>query len=1059
MDYDLFAQRLQEIARTDPSMADNNATNDASNNNGDETTMPDQVIATDNQSPTAGPSTSTAVQDVVMADVNNSSQDEDEDMPALQSISDSDSDVENDVHEVEMHTLVDDPPLPEITPAGSVPAPTPTTSVPRPNRRARVEDDEDDERDRRHPSERISTPLASNGQSTASSSSAASRNSSTPPSNANPRPQTRTHPLPFPFNLFTPPPPPSQPRTQPTPAAEATEAPRPPPAQPQLPPFLSGGIAISIDIGGDQPPVFNATPFNPGGNPDTGADGPQNFADFFTNPGFLNDLFGIEPDVDDPERAERLINGLEEVPIGLVKRLERVGGMTGANGTELSGGDSGCAVCWEKLLDPELLEAYEKQLQNGEKDNKVELPKIVSLPCAHVFHAECLRPWFSRPKQTTCPTCRFNIDPENLTFVPYRQRRRAQQERAQREAQASATNTTPAPASTTSSGAAGPSATAAPSASTSTSEASQEARGRMGPPPVPNTNPNPQPSRRPSSEPPTNRRPRPATGFGPEVVQSFAVPGGHVVIVNHPIGIITDAQGRPTGGSGQRTQANTGANGQEGATSPPAAAAAGSSANAGTSDASASTATPQPASPPVFGPPPPPSTTTPPNATRRTTMPGGGNLPPGVVAFDLHLPFPLPFMQPPQQPANNNNAANTTSNAANPSTPTPSAAPATPPQQEARGGQPAPPPLRLPRMGFAGVNFANRQPAQPMSFGELLRAMYAPPPTNENGEGATNNAAPTDANAEAGPSTSTAQPAQSEATTETASNPSSRQSTPSGNDSNATNTSATNENGSGNDANANANAEGAANPQNEQDAFTNFARSFANSLNNPAFLFRLLMGAALAGGPMPGGGLGATFGVPLGGGAAGGAAPGAGAGARGPRTEQPKKDWTPPPAPGPTLRQRVERREREAGLRCCDVSCGVGPSDDDPFVSLTDAVKRQFSIRPKPAEGSTLLDEADTLAATSSSDSLSTSASSSASSSTNAGADGKASSTEGPKQRVEAVCPHTFHSSCLVSAERVASRGADAVMRDGVVEVSCPVCRGEGCVSRGDWEQGVRDLA
>ncbi|KAJ7809620.1 hypothetical protein B0H14DRAFT_3758999 [Mycena olivaceomarginata] len=45
--------------------------------------------------------------------------------------------------------------------------------------------------------------------------------------------------------------------------------------------------------------------------------------------------------------------------------------------------------------------------------------------------------------------------------------------------------------------------------------------------------------------------------------------------------------------------------------------------------------------------------------------------------------------------------------------------------------------------------------------------------------------------------------------------------------------------------------------------------------------------------------------------------------------------WAPPPPQGPTLRDHVEHREREAGLRCCAMSCCVGPSDEDPFVDAS----------------------------------------------------------------------------------------------------------------------------
>lgn len=62
-------------------------------------------------------------------------------------------------------------------------------------------------------------------------------------------------------------------------------------------------------------------------------------------------MFG-EPEKDDPERAKRLINGLEIVPKGLVRRLERVGGAPGAHEESATqAGDVMCAVCWDTLLD------------------------------------------------------------------------------------------------------------------------------------------------------------------------------------------------------------------------------------------------------------------------------------------------------------------------------------------------------------------------------------------------------------------------------------------------------------------------------------------------------------------------------------------------------------------------------------------------------------------------------------------------------------------------------------------------------------------------------------
>ena len=156
---------------------------------------------------------------------------------------------------------------------------------------------------------------------------------------------------------------------------------------------------------------------------------------------------------EDPERARKLVDGLEEVPVGLVRRLERIGGTGGGMGEdETKGGDGGCAICWDRLLgNPEEVvyqhqecEKKEEESERTQPETSVKTdeassrttPKIVSLPCAHVFHAECLIPWFSRPRQTTCPTCRFNIDPENLTYVSWRRRMRERRDRERAEARA-----------------------------------------------------------------------------------------------------------------------------------------------------------------------------------------------------------------------------------------------------------------------------------------------------------------------------------------------------------------------------------------------------------------------------------------------------------------------------------------------------------------------------------------------------------------------------------------------------------------------------------------------
>ncbi|KAJ7491597.1 hypothetical protein B0H11DRAFT_2008434 [Mycena galericulata] len=132
-----------------------------------------------------------------------------------------------------------------------------------------------------------------------------------------------------------------------------------------------------------------------------------------------------------------------------------------------------------------------------------------------------------------------------------------------------------------------------------------------------------------------------------------------------------------------------------------------------------------------------------------------------------------------------------------------------------------------------------------------------------------------------------------------------------------------------------------------------------------------------------------------------------------PNSEQASEhpEWVPPPAPGPTLRDHVERREREAGLRCCDASCGVGPSDEDPVVQVP---TQRFVGLLAPGEG------------------------------------------EGGR----AVCAHTFHPVCLVSAQR--ARGGCLVSLEGAweaVEVACSSCNAEGRLPPAAWLEGLLGMA
>lgn len=144
----------------------------------------------------------------------------------------------------------------------------------------------------------------------------------------------------------------------------------------------------------------------------------------------------------DPERAQELLRGLKDPGLDLLMRLDRVlCAENGGSPNGLEGEGWKCAICMEghedgnseatgkasssstpmerqstagTVEDIEMSDVERMLSGEPSKAKSFKGTGLKAFPCHHIFHETCIEPWLQ--SKTTCPTCRFDIDPLSTTL-------------------------------------------------------------------------------------------------------------------------------------------------------------------------------------------------------------------------------------------------------------------------------------------------------------------------------------------------------------------------------------------------------------------------------------------------------------------------------------------------------------------------------------------------------------------------------------------------------------------------------------------------------------------